>query len=181
MNISQDKVLDFWFKELTPAQWFSVSDELDLKIKTEFSSLLEESIKGDMKDWRQSAQGSLAEIILLDQFSRNIYRETPKAFSQDELALEISAKAITKGFDKELSPTKKSFLYMPFMHSELIEDHVTAVKLFSQPGLENNLDFEIKHKVIIERFGRYPHRNDILGRESSKEEIDFLKEPNSSF
>ena len=118
---------------------------------------------------------------MLDQFSRNVYRNTPKAFAQDPLALALAQEAIALGKDVELSPTQQSFLYMPFMHSESLLIHERAVELFKAPGMENNYEFEIKHKVIIDRFGRYPHRNEILGRESTAEEIEFLTQPGSSF
>jgi uncharacterized protein (DUF924 family) len=127
------------------------------------------------------AEGRLAEIIVLDQFSRNMFRDTPAAFAQDALALVLAQEAVFSGADKLLSETQCSFLYMPFMHSESLVIHELAVELFSKPGLEGNLDFEMRHKVIIEKFGRYPHRNNILQRESTEEEMEFLKLPGSGF
>jgi uncharacterized protein (DUF924 family) len=128
-----------------------------------------------------AAKGRLAEIIILDQFSRNIFRDTPQAFANDPLALALAQEALAVDADKALSPTERSFLYLPFMHSESAEIHKVAVMLYGLPGLEDNLDFELKHQTIIIRFGRYPHRNKILGRESTAEEIEFLKEPGSGF
>jgi len=128
-----------------------------------------------------SAEGRLAEIIVLDQFSRNIYRGTARAFAQDSLALALAQEAISQDLDKQLSPEQRSFLYMPFMHSESKLIHEFALKLFQRLGNQANLEYEIKHKIIIDRFGRYPHRNQILGRESTEEELSFLTQPDSSF
>jgi len=125
--------------------------------------------------------GRLAEIIVVDQFSRNIYRGTPKAFQWDPMALCLAQEAIRVKADSELSNAKRAFIYLPYMHSESLKIHQQAVELYSAPGLELNLEFEMKHKVIIEKFGRYPHRNDILGRPSTPEEVEFLKQPGSSF
>ena len=134
-----------------------------------------------MAAWRDDPLGSLAEIIILDQFSRNMYRDTPEAFASDGLAIHLAEEAIDKGHDKEMKPDHKPFLYLPFMHSESKEMHEKAVKLISELGLKQFLDAELKHKIIIDQFGRYPHRNSILGRESTAEEIEFLKGPESSF
>jgi uncharacterized protein (DUF924 family) len=174
-------VYDFWFKELTPKQWFDKSDNLDKKIQENFIDLHKRSAAGELKSWRESAKGALSEIILLDQFSRNIFRDKKEAFQCDELAIECAKASIQKKQDLELNNTEKSFLYMPFMHSESLEIHEEAIKLFSIEGLENNYKFELEHKKIIQRFGRYPHRNIILGRKSTQDEIDFLRQPGSSF
>lgn len=176
-----NEVLTFWFDELSPAQWFGKDVNLDKLIAQRFSKLLKSAEQCELAHWRQSADGRLAEIIVLDQFSRNIYRDQAAAFSNDPLALALAQEAITHGYDKTLSDQQKAFLYMPFMHSESKLIHQQAVELFSQSGLEYNLDFELKHKVIIDKFGRYPHRNQLLGRQSSAEEIEFLQQPNSSF
>jgi uncharacterized protein (DUF924 family) len=176
-----NSVLDFWFKELTPKQWFVKDEDLDLIITKKFLSLHTQASQCELNHWRETIEGRLAEIIVLDQFSRNIYRDTPQAFAQDNLALALAQEAIASGEDNSLSDQQKAFLYMPFMHSESLAIHEQAVELFNKPGLENNLDFELKHKVIIEQFGRYPHRNNILGRASTKQELVFLTQPNSSF
>lgn len=180
-QVTAQDVLNFWFNELEPKDWFVSSESVDQTITERFSALLQSAAQCELSHWRDSAKGRLAEIIVLDQFSRNIYRNTAGAFSQDPLALALSQEAIALGKDKELSSTEQSFLYMPFMHSESATIHQHAVELFNKPGLENNYDFELKHKVIIDRFGRYPHRNEILGRESTPEEIEFLAQPGSSF
>lgn len=153
----------------------------DQMLRRMFLETLEKAALGELSSWRKSLHGRLAEILVLDQFSRNIYRDTPQAFAQDELALSLAKEAIKDPLHWGLEKVEQAFLYMPFMHSEDLEDHKTAVELFSQPGLETNLAFELKHKVIIERFGRYPHRNWILRRTSTPEELEFLRQPNSSF
>ncbi len=174
-------VINFWFDELEPKQWYIKSEELDQEIAKRFGETHQQAAKGGLVDWRNEALGCLAEIIVLDQFSRNMFRDDARAFAQDALAIELTRAAVDRGIDKQLQLAEKSFLYMPLMHSEELADHELAMQLFNQPGLENNLDYEIKHKVIIERFGRYPHRNAILNRESTVEEIEFLKQPGSSF
>lgn len=174
-------VLKFWFEELGPTDRFKKDLNLDKKIENRFLNILESTINGECAEWRLTAHGTLAQVIVLDQFSRNIFRDTPRSFAQDSLALAIAQDALQKRFQSELSLEEKIFLYMPFMHSESLLVHKKAMELFSEPGLELNLDYEIKHKVIIDRFGRYPHRNKILGRISTPEELAFLNEPNSSF
>jgi uncharacterized protein (DUF924 family) len=174
-------VIDFWFKELSSQQWWVKDDDLDQTIKERFLSTLKKGRQCELYPWRSSAQGRLAEIIVLDQFPRNIYRNQKESFSHDSMALALAQEAVSLGVDKKLSTTEKQFLYLPYMHSESLLIHERAVELYSQPGLEFNLDFEYKHKKIIERFGRYPHRNQVLGRTSTDEELQFLQEPGSSF
>ncbi len=179
---SSAEVLKFWFEDLSPQQWFMRSDQVDATIRTNFLDIHNEAAAGELQSWRKDARGSLAEIIVLDQFSRNLYRDKPKAFAQDGMALVLAQEAIAKGFENELSAEQEvQFLYLPFMHSESLVIHERAVELYTALGQEINLEFEMKHKAIIERFGRYPHRNRILGRESTQEEIEFLKGPDSSF
>ncbi|WP_406734289.1 DUF924 family protein [Vibrio scophthalmi] len=177
----QQQVLDFWFNQLEAKDWFVANQEVDNAIRDQFGDLFKQASQAELFTWRVTPEGRLAEIIVLDQFSRNIYRNTPLAFSQDPLALGLAQEAIRLEADKSLTTIERSFLYMPFMHSESAAIHKQAVVLFSQPGMENNYDFELKHKLIIDRFGRYPHRNAILSRESTTEEIDFLSQPGSSF
>lgn len=175
------EILSFWFEELTPKDWFTKNEKLDEKIRQRFLAVHASAEKGELFIWRDNPQGRLAEIIVLDQFSRNMFRDTSLCFASDALALILAQEAVRAGADKSLSPTQKSFLYMPYMHSESLKIHEEAVQLFHQEGLEGNYDFELKHKKIIERFGRYPHRNKILGRASTTEETEFLKQPGSSF
>ncbi|WP_018152983.1 DUF924 family protein [Leeia oryzae] len=174
-------VLDFWFKETDPSLWWAKNETFDQLIATRFADLHQQACRCELFAWRNQPRGRLAEILILDQFSRNLFRDSPRAFAQDPLALALAQEAIAAGADQPLTPVERSFLYLPFMHSESPLIHQTAVTLYDQPGLEFNLDFEHQHKAIIDRFGRYPHRNTLLGRESTPEEILFLKQPGSSF
>lgn len=174
-------ILKFWFEELEPAQWWLRDDALDREITERFADIHARAVQGELYGWRRDVHGRLAEILVLDQFSRNIHRDTPLAFAADPMALALAQEAVAAGLDQELNPVERSFLYLPWMHSESLLMHEIALALYESLGLEQNLDFEIRHKVIIERFGRYPHRNAILGRESTPEELAFLKQPGSSF
>ncbi len=174
-------ILDSWFSPETQPNWFAKSDQFDQSLKEKFGDILEQASRAELWSWRKNADGRLAEIIVLDQFSRNIFRDTPRAFAQDSLALALAQEAISQDLDKQLSPEQRSFLYMPFMHSESKLIHEFALKLFQRLGNPENLEYEIKHKIIIDRFRRYPHRNQILGRESTEEELSFLTQPDSSF
>jgi len=176
-----ESVLDFWFREVTPAQWWTSSGEFDRQVAARFGRLHESAERCELHAWRMTARGRLAEIIVLDQFSRNIFRGQARAFASDPLALALAQTAVDAGADRELVARERAFLYLPYMHSESRAIHDLAVALFSQPGMESNLDFELRHKAIIDRFDRYPHRNAILGRSSTDEEIEFLKTPGSSF
>lgn len=168
-------ILDFWFNELKPDRWFKVDPGLDAEIAQRFLGVYKEAAADRLSAWRASPEGRLAEVIVLDQFPRNIFRGQPEAFASDGLALMRAQEAVATGADQSLTAAQKAFLYMPYMHSESRQVHEQAVKLFSQPGLEFNLKFEMAHKEIIDRYGRYPHRNAILGRHSTPEEIEFLK------
>lgn len=174
-------VLTFWFDELTPAQHFAKDAALDRRIRTDFSEVHAAASRGELEAWRADAPGRLAEIIVLDQFSRNLFRDDARAFANDTVALVLAQEMVRLALDQTLAPGRRAFAYMPFMHSESPRIHARAVELFSQPGLEYNLKFERAHKDIIDRFGRYPHRNVVLGRESTAEELAFLKQPGSSF
>ncbi|GGA99692.1 DUF924 family protein [Agarivorans gilvus] len=175
------ELLDFWFEQLEPKQWFAVDEQLDQQITQQFLPLLKQARAGELFTWRQAALSSLAEIILLDQFSRNCFRGSAKAFSNDPLALCLAQQAVAKGYDKQLAMHQRAFIYMPYMHSESLLIHQQAERHFAQEGLEQQYQFELKHKQIIERFGRYPHRNELLGRSSSPAELAFLAGPDSSF
>jgi uncharacterized protein (DUF924 family) len=181
MSSDAQAVLDFWFEALTPAQWFKKDPEMDQAIRERFGSLHAQAAQCECYAWRQTPQGRLAEIIVLDQFSRNIYRDDARAFATDTLALALAQEAVAAGAAASLSSEQRSFLYMPYMHSESAAIHERAMELFNQPGLEKNFDFEVRHKAIIDRFCRYPHRNALLGRVSTDEELAFLKQPGSSF
>ena len=174
-------ILHFWFEELTDKQHFVKDPALDEAMRSRFGPTLEAASRCELSAWRATAQGRLAEILVLDQFSRNIFRDTPRAFAQDALALVLAQEMVAGGHDQQLNAAQRAFAYMPYMHSESAVVHTEALRLFAQPGLEGNLSVEQRHKAIIDRFGLYPHRNAILGRGSSPEELAFLSEPGSSF
>ena len=174
-------ILNFWFDEIDKQCWFSVDVDFDAEIKHRFSDVLIAAGKGELYSWRSTVEGRLAEIIVLDQFSRNIHRDAPAAFANDGLALVLAQETVAAGLAVMLTPEQRAFLYMPYMHSESRRIHEVAVTLFSEKGMENNLDFEQRHKQIIDQFGRYPHRNKVLGRHSTDEELVFLNQPGSSF
>lgn len=174
-------ILRFWFVELSGTQHFGKDPALDALIRQRFGAVLLAAARGELFTWRKTPQGRLAEIIVLDQFSRNIYRDTAAAFAQDAQALTLAQELVASGQDYILEPMQRTFAYMPYMHSESLLVHVQGVALFSQPGMETTLDFEQRHKAIIERFGRYPHRNALLGRVSTPQELEFLNEPGSFF
>ena len=166
--------LDFWFVECEPADWFKKSEEFDDEIRSRFLETYEAIVNGETADWRRSAKGRLAEIIVLDQFSRNMFRDNAKAFAADALAVELAKEALSDW--DAFTVQERSFVVMPFMHSESLAVHDWAVKWFDEPGLERRKKYELLHREIIERFGRYPHRNRVLGRTSTPEEEAFLKE-----
>jgi uncharacterized protein (DUF924 family) len=174
-------IIQFWFNELSGKQRFAKDSALDANIQERFGATLHAAVLGELFGWRATPQGRLAEIIVLDQFSRNIYRDRGEAFAQDPQALALAQELVAGGQDQNLSAEQRSFAYMPYMHSESLLVHAEAVHLFAQPGLEASLAFEMRHKAIIERFGRYPHRNAILGRVSTTAEQAFLAEGGSSF
>lgn len=176
-----NKVLDFWFVEHGQDDWWKKEKTFDNRVRTRFLDVYRRAMACELWGWRDTPDGRLAEIIVLDQFPRNMFRDDPRAFAGDALALALSQEAVRAGALDALSDRRKPFLIMPYMHSESLEIHDEALRLFDRPGLEYNLEFERKHRDIIARFGRYPHRNSVLGRESSPEERAFLEEPGSSF
>ena len=180
MDDAQD-VLNFWFNETAPKQWWGKSAQFDAVIRRRFGDLLNRALRCELAEWRSTPEGRLAEILVLDQFSRNIHRDSASAFAGDGIALALAQEAVSRGADSVLPVDRRAFLYLPYMHSESALIHEVAVSLFSAPGLENNYKFELAHKAIIDRFGRYPHRNAALGRESTPQEIAFLQTPGSSF
>lgn len=179
--MAYDDIITFWFDELEPPQWWKVDAELDRSIARRFGALHGQAARGELAHWRDTPAGRLAEVLVLDQFSRNIWRNTPKAFAQDSMALVLAQEAVRSQADQALDINQRRFFYMPYMHSESADIHRQAITLFEQEGLEDNLRFELLHQDIIQRFGRYPHRNAILGRPSTTAELEFLKQPGSSF
>jgi uncharacterized protein (DUF924 family) len=200
MNDQIEDVLDFWFGELNELgcsspehrkRWWTKSDAVDEAIKAHFFSDYEAIVAGDREAWRNTARGTLAYIIVLDQFSRNMFRGTPDMFAADELAREACCEGLDAGFDAELEFDERVFFYLPLEHSESLGDHQRCLEIFTglldrapeplKADAKNYLDYAKGHQAIVERFGRYPHRNQTLGRASTLEEVEFLKEPNSSF
>lgn len=176
------KILDFSFKEAGSQRFFEKNEDFDRELTERFSQLLKQAAAAELYTWRNTVQGRLAEIIVLDQFSRNIYRDTPAAFAQDPMALTLAQEAVAAGaLEKLESIDERQFLLMPYMHSESKLIHQQAEPLFKHYTDEKTYGFEIRHKVIVDRFGRYPHRNNILGRKSTAEETEFLTQPDSSF
>lgn len=173
--MDHQNVIDFWFVEVNPAQWWRRDPDFDQAVATRFGAVHARAAQCELFEWRAHPLGRLAEIIVLDQFSRNMYRDTPRAFAADPLALALAQEAVAARVAAALEPKLRAFLYMPYMHSESRRIHEIAVGLFSERGLEASLDSELEHKAIIDRFGRYPHRNSILGRVSTEEECEFLK------
>tara|TARA_R110002096_G_scaffold436051_2_gene666289 strand:+ start:32077 stop:32658 length:582 start_codon:yes stop_codon:yes gene_type:complete len=188
----QTQVLDFWFGALGPdgkvapekqARWWKKSSEFDVLCREQFEEALRGATQATANAATATARGALAFIILCDQLSRNMYRDTPGAFATDSLALAVTQKLISSELLKQLSPVEKSFALMPLMHSEELSVQEQSVQQFTALAEEghNNLDFAKSHKKIIDQFGRYPHRNAIMGRESTPEELRFLDGPGSSF
>jgi uncharacterized protein (DUF924 family) len=173
------EILRFWFEETSPDKWWSAEPKFDEEVRSRYGDLVHQAARGELYEWRNEPHGRLAEIIVLDQFSRDVYRNTAQAFTQDPIALVLSQEAVRLGIHSTLSQEEAGFLLMPYMHSESAKIHVIAERLFRQ--FTRNYDFERRHKAIIDRFGRYPHRNAILGRASSAEELEFLKQPGSRF
>lgn len=176
-----DDVLTFWFEEIEPKKWWIADPDFDQQIRERFGKLLRQAAAGELFEWRATGRGRLAEIIVLDQFSRNACRGTPGAFAQDGMALALAQEAVAASALVDLKDIERAFVLMPYMHSESRVIHVQAEALFREHAPKDNHAFELKHKTIIDRFGRYPHRNEILGRPSTEEELAFLEEPGSSF
>ena len=176
-----DEVLAFWFEELTPDDWFGGGDEVDDRIRGRFLAL-HEALRDEVPEsWRATGRGVLAAVIALDQFPRNMYRGSREAFAADPGALALATEAVERGLDQAMSTDERKFLYLPFEHSEDPAVQARSVELFASLDDEDTLGYAVRHKEIIDRFGRFPHRNEVLGRESTPEEIEFLTEPDSSF
>jgi len=172
-----ENILHFWFEEAAEEKWYIKDPAFDADIKARFESVYEEAGADQHKDWAETPVGALALVILLDQFPRNMFRDTPKAFATDGKALTIARLAISRGYDKEIDIHRSRFFYLPFMHSEKLEDQKECVRLFTEVKDQvSNLPWAIAHLDVITRFGRFPHRNNILGRESTPEEKQYLAE-----
>jgi uncharacterized protein (DUF924 family) len=183
-----DKILDFWFAQSEQAEyaqrrkvWFAKNPSFDQTIRTHFQTDYELAAAGKLRDWQETTQGCLALILLLDQFPRNMFRGEAQSFTTDSQALVIAQYAIAQGFDLELPPIQRMFIYLPFEHSEHLEHQDQAVQRIRALQMEDVTDYAFKHQAVIARFGRFPHRNKILGRANTPEEEEFLKQPGSSF
>jgi uncharacterized protein (DUF924 family) len=187
----QDEILDFWFGTRGSAQygkpralWFRKRSAVDQTIRTRFGAAVETALAGGFGEWT-AARDALARVLLLDQFTRNIFRDTPRAFAGDALALGVAKAAVASGGDATLIPVERWFLYMPFEHAEAVAAQQASLELFTrlrdETGLTDPLAWAERHAAVVRRFGRYPHRNAILGRESTPEEIEFLARRGSRF
>ena len=176
-----EAILNFWFVENGPKQWFTNDPVFDAAIRDRFAGLVERAAKGELSHWRATVRGALAEIIILDQFPRNLYRGDARAFGCDSLAREAAGQALQMKVDQAVSETERVFIYLPFEHSEAAEDQKISLRLCATLSDKSFLDWAEKHKKVIDRFGRYPHRNAVLGRPSTAEELAFLEEEGSSF
>jgi uncharacterized protein (DUF924 family) len=173
-NITVDQLLDFWFSERVSKLWFNATPEFDQELRDRFMPIYQLACEGRLDHWTSSANGALALVIIFDQLPLNMFRGKPKSFATESKSRDIAAHAIEKGLDQQLSRKQKAFLYMPFMHSENIADQDRSVELFEKAGLQENLRFAHHHRDIVKRFGRFPHRNQILGRQSSQAESEYL-------
>lgn len=181
-------VLDVWFGDGDSAnpEWFRKDPVFDVSIRTRFGAVIRAALAGELADWDRTPLGALARIVVLDQFTRNAYRGTLRAFAGDALALAAAKTLVASGRDRKLKPLQRGFVYLPFEHSESLADQAESLRLFGalaaeQPQLRDALEWAEKHAAVIARFGRYPHRNAALGRTSTPEEIEFLKQPGSAF
>ena len=193
MDAQAQDVLDFWF--LPPdnrdygqarGEWFRKDDAFDAHIRARFGTLIDAAIEGGLRAWEATPHGALARLIVLDQFTRNVYRGTPRAFAGDAQALALAIALTQAGQDQQLPPMLRAFAYLPFEHAEDLAMQARAVELFqllsqAQPGFDGMLDYAQRHQEVIARFGRFPHRNAMLGRPSTPEEVEFLRQPGSSF
>jgi len=169
-----EQILEFWFKEIDRKVWFNSTPEFDAQLKERFERVYLSALNNELENWENSPQGSVALVIVLDQFPLNMYRGLPQSFSGESKSREVARRAIKNNFDLELPGEQKAFLYMPFMHSEDLGDQDLSVMLYSKAGLDHNLRFAKHHREIVRKFGRFPHRNKILGRESTEAEIAYL-------
>lgn len=186
MNIMRDtkqEVLRFWFEETAPQQWFQINESFDRDIRERFLITYEMALNGLCESWKRDAEGALALCIVLDQFPRNMFRGDSRSYASDQMALLVSKEAIHKGFDQLLTPLRRRFLYLPFEHSEELREQKRSLELFSAMKELDPVSYEyaVRHHAVIEKFGRFPHRNAILGRSSTQEELEFLSKLPAGF
>jgi len=174
MTESASNILDFWFSAEIKALWYNSTAEFDQLLSERFLETYKAAVKGELEQWSDSPEGSLALVILLDQFPLNMFRGKKECFQSELESIRVANQAIESQFDVKLPDEQKAFLYLPFMHSETLKDQDRAIALFEKAGLGDNLKYARHHRNIIERFGRFPHRNKILDRNSTPEEISYL-------
>jgi len=174
MDTKPQGILDFWFSGRVESQWFASTPELDQEIRERYQAVWERASCGALDDWAHTADGSLALVIVLDQFPLNMFRGEARSFAWERKSVEIALHAIDKKFDETIARERLAFLYMPLMHSEELEEQDLSVTLYEKRNLKQNLKFAEHHRDIIRRFGRFPHRNSILGRESTQDEMEYL-------
>jgi len=188
-----ETIVDFWFGALGSADygsartaWFAKDAAFDAEIRERFGSLIERALRGELEDWGDATRSAIAQVLLLDQFTRNAFRDTPRAFAGDPRALAAAARMVGLRQDEELPTFMRGFVYLPYEHAEGLAMQDEAIRLLTRlaaadPAQQSMLDYAYKHRAVIERFGRFPHRNAILGRRSTAEEIEFLRRPGSGF
>ncbi len=183
MRDSKAEILHFWFEEVEPRQWFQKNDDFDDVIRQRFLSLYKLAVDGLCDSWKQDAEGCLAYCLVMDQFPRNMFRDSAEAFATDGKALLTAKYAVSRGFDQMLPVLRRRFLYLPYEHSEDLTDQKTSVALFTRTKDEDPTGYEyaLRHLQVIERFGRFPHRNAALGRASTVEELHYLAQPDAGF
>jgi uncharacterized protein (DUF924 family) len=183
MRDTKQEILHFWFVEAQPAQWFQINPDFDQMIRDRFLATCEMASDGVCDRWAEDAEGALALCIVLDQFPRNLFRGDARAFATDDKARRVASLAIRNGFDQVLAPLRRRFLYLPFEHSEDPEHQARSVSLFASMREDDPMGYEyaLRHQDIITRFGRFPHRNSVLGRESTEDEMAYLNQPGSGF
>ena len=173
-TVNAQQIVDFWYSDRVRPLWFNSTAAFDEELRQDYFGLYQDARDGRLKNWEDSAIGSLALAIILDQFPLNMFRGQAESFATESEAVRIAHHAVELNFDQQLEQQYRVFLYMPFMHSENMIHQDLAVELFEKAGLENNLKFAIHHREIVRRFGRFPHRNAILGRESTEQEQAYL-------
>lgn len=181
MGVTAQDVLTFWFEAHTGEDWFGGKSDFDEAVRARFAEMQQQAERAELFRWRATPRGRLAEIIVLDQFSRQLYRGEARAFASDALALALAQEAVAAGHHRELSQVEQQFLLLPYMHSESLVIHEEAVRLFTELDDADTLDFELKHVEVLKRFGRYPKRNQALGRVSTDDELAYMADNDRMF
>ena len=169
-----ESIITFWYSDNVKSKWFNSTEKFDKELKEHYEDVWKNAIRGDYQDWKNSAEGCLALAIIFDQFPLNMFRGEVESYSTESMSIKITKHAIENGFDQKINKDQVSFLYMPLMHSENMQDQDLAIELFEKAGLLDNAKFAKHHRNIIENYGRFPHRNKILQRESTQQELDYL-------